>query len=263
MSEIDYEAIRDAGLRQWPSIDVAAKTLASISTLSAAPERAVDTYLALASIAGDPGALQVFEQDAMVHVRPALLGSGVPRSQLDDVLQKLREELLVGSKGAPPKLLRYGGKGPLSAWLRVCAARAGVDHVRSSARGQDRSSALFEHLVAADHDLERLMAGAELRDRVRAAFVDALGDLPPRWSTTLRYRVLEGLSSREIAPLFRVHRGTVDRWLLAAKEQVLAAVQRRLMVELDLDASQAGSAIRAVASRLEFNLSSVFRAEPS
>ncbi|MGH1348419.1 MAG: hypothetical protein ACRBN8_43100 [Nannocystales bacterium] len=258
MTSIDFEALRSLGRTRWSAVDVSEGQLRGVATVSEMPAHPEDFYLALACVLGDRDALSVFERELMSELPATLFRAGVQDAHLDDVQQQLRERLLVSTADSPARLLSYSGKGPLGAWVRVCGARAGVDHCRARRPAEDTPTRIFEQLAAFDPDLETLLVSDDLRGRVRAAFSAALASLPTRLANTLRYRVLDGLASNEIAKIHEVHRASVDRWLLTAKEHVLSGVQRRIMNELGLDRARARSAIGAVVSQLDLSLSAVF-----
>src|SRR5262245_58099234 len=82
-----------------------------------------DLYLAWACAAGVPGAHAVFEREIVAHVPLHLARFRRGPEFTDEVLQALRERLLVGD---PPRIAAYGGRGPLGAWVRVAAIRIAV-----------------------------------------------------------------------------------------------------------------------------------------
>ena len=173
----------------------------------------------------------------------------------------MRERLFVGLDGSPPRISAYAGRGPLAAWLRVCATREAVDHLRSRRKTGSSDDRLVEHLVAQDPELDRVLGQAEVRGLVESAFRDAVSELPPRLANTLRFRIVDGLSAHALSEMHQVHRATVDRWLADAKDTVLRRTRRRLMETLGLERARADSVIRQVTSRLDLSLSSLFEVD--
>ncbi len=251
------EAVKEAR-RQWPGVDVPGELFAEHVEARAQARHLTDLYLAFACARGDHAALGILDRDYLAHLDRAILGVGIQPGDVDDVRQRLRVRLLVDGANAPAKILAYTGTGPLSAWLRVCVVREAVNTLRAEKRPRDTAAAMIDCLAATDEDLERIVVKNEARDVVRKAFAEAVAELPTREANVLRYRVLDGLTSNEIARLYGVHRATTDRWLAGAKERVLRSTRARLSLALGLDRARAQSLIEMVTSRLDLSLSVVF-----
>ncbi len=250
--------MRVAGRARWPSIDVPVDALARHITEVPSSEHQADVYLALACAAGDRHALAAFEREFVPALRITLARAGVPAFDHDDVLQGLRTRLMVGTSDRPAMISSYLGDGALSSWLRVCGARVGIDYRRSRRPPGDSAEQLLGRLAAGDPDLERVLASTSVRNAVRAAFRDAISALEPRSATVLRCRVLDGVTSQELADAYDVHRATVDRWLAAAKDDVLRGTRTRLMHAFGVSRARAQSMIALVTSRLDIGISTLF-----
>lgn len=254
------DAVIAAGRARWPEMDVSDGALLGV----APPElddvsHPEDLFLAMACRVGIPAALAEVERLEFSRLGVVVRRSGVLEADVEDVLQRMRERLFVGSNEAPGRIAAYTGRGTLRAWLRVCVAREAVDHLRSRRKTGASDERLLSHLVAQDPELDRVLGQVEVRSVVAAAFREAVAELPPRLANTLRFRLVDGLTAHELATLHQVHRATVDRWLTQAKDAVLRRTRRGLMDALGLDRARADSMIRQVTSRLEFSLSSVFQ----
>jgi RNA polymerase sigma-70 factor (ECF subfamily) len=187
---------------------------------------AVDLYLAGACAKGDPTALKLLEHGYLLPVR-GVVGryNGAPHF-VDEVMQELREKLLLPPE---PRIARYGGKGPLGAWIRVAAGRVAIDFLRAAdpataGAGGARPEAL------ADADL-----GPEvqiLREVYREAFQDALktalGALSPKDRNLLRRHLVDHMTLEEIAGPYGVHPATVARRLQALREEIAETVRAKL-----------------------------------
>lgn len=116
-----------AGCSRWPTValseDDFARSIAGHVDAAEHPERlhAEDLYLAAACLEGIEEAQISFEDEMVPGMRQALRKMRSPPDRVDEVIQSLRERLLVGSKAHPPKLRDYSGRGPLGRWLQVTA----------------------------------------------------------------------------------------------------------------------------------------------
>lgn len=201
-----------------------------------------DLYLAWACAHGDTTALATFERDIVPIVERALASF----SDRHEVLQILRERMLVARPSGELGISAYDGRAPLATWLRVCATRIGLrEHVRA------------QRLESVDDDrLAELAPGvpdpglAYLRrlygDSFRTAFDAAVASLAPRERNLLRMSVIDGLGIDQLAKIFHVHRSTVARRLELARETLVAATRERMRAELAISESELDSIMRVL-----------------
>src|SRR5262245_18524534 len=78
-----------------------------------------DLFLACGVCQCDRAAITYFEDEFISQIPNYILRLRVSREVSDEVQQKLREQLIMGSDGKPPKLAEYSGKGILGGLLRV------------------------------------------------------------------------------------------------------------------------------------------------
>src|SRR5438270_7708306 len=90
-------------------------------------EHQADIELARACASGDPGAIERFDAELASCVDRAVRKIGGDRGAVDEVTQRLRERLLVGTPERAARITEYTGRGPLRAWLRVVATRELLD----------------------------------------------------------------------------------------------------------------------------------------
>ncbi|MGH1347775.1 MAG: sigma-70 family RNA polymerase sigma factor [Nannocystales bacterium] len=217
----------------------------------------VDLCLAYAALEGDPPACRHVRTQHQRLIDTAMNRAGLTAPEVSDASQGLWSKLLVADPdGTAARLDRYHGSGPLSAWLRICATREAVD-ARRRRRAYEPLSDITEQLVATSGDLEHALAVAESRERVQEALRATLIGLPVRFQNVLRHRFIDRLTSEDLAQLYGVHRATVDRWLIRARDTVLRGTRRRLELELDLRLDSALSLINAVVGRLEMSFSTL------
>lgn len=222
---------------------------------------AADLYLAAACVAALPGAAEALERHALLPLRlPARLQ--MTPAFLDEVRQVVRTRLLVSAAAEePPRIAAYGGRGPLSAWVRAVALRTALNLLRVRAvdvlgGGDDAAS----FALPAGDDLELDYLRARYRDAFKRAFSEALRALPREPQQLLRLYYVEGLLSAQIAAVLGTSRPTVSRALQAAREQVFQETRARLAAELHLSAGEFASLVGLLRSQLDLSIADCLRA---
>jgi len=217
--------------------------------------RAGDLYIASACIAGDPGALTALDARLPAIVRPALAKLGVPASDDDEIVQRVRVALLVPDERGACGLSGYTGRGELRAYLRAVAVRIALKRLE---REQPPASCDPGDLAAWLPDVsdspELVLLKQRCRDDLRAAFASALAALTARERTLLRQHHVDGLTVDRIGALHQVHRATCARWIEAARVKVLRGVRSHLRSSLELDRGELENAIALVRSELDLSL---------
>lgn len=247
----------EAGHRRWPRIAVTpaqlAAHLARHGLDATRPHaHADDIYLASACTVGDAPALAAFDAELVPVMRGAVRRLQNTDDFIDEVVQVIRERVLVAVPGGLPRIADYSGQGALRAWVRVVAMRIALNMLRDRRRdvlvGDDH---LFE-TIAAEHghggSAERYREAAT--DALRAAFAA----LSPRDRNLLRMHHLHGLTVDELAPTLGVHRATVARWIAAAREALLAETRTGLVTRLDIGASTIDSILEGIASEVDVSV---------
>jgi RNA polymerase sigma-70 factor (ECF subfamily) len=234
---------REAFLRHVDRLEI---DVARLST------HGVDLYLASTVLGGDREALRAFDTILASVVGVA---SRVDRSRsfLDDVSQELRVKLLTGND---PKLRGYSGVGPLREWLRVAALRTALNLKRS-----DRLLPTDDVPVAAVLDG---LDDAQMRNRylpeLNAALERVIRELSVRERTLLRLHFVDGLNLDRIAVIYRVHRATVARWLVAVRRRLLEELQAVLGEAHGVGATDVRSLYRRMQDDVHVTISRVLRA---
>lgn len=214
-----------------------------------------DLYLAFACAQGTAPALEEFERRleslvgaAIAHLRP-------DRIFLEEVLQRLRQKLLVSQAGAPPKLLEYGGRGSLAQWLRAVALREALNLLaQQKSRGPQEPLSTLTELAAPGPDPELALLKRRYAPEFKAALEAALQDLPVRERNFLRLFFIEGLTVEQIARMDGTHKSTVSRRMASAREQVLDGMRRQLQERLALSTSELDSLMGQLRSQLDLSL---------
>lgn len=209
--------------------------------------------LASACLAGNENALR--ELDTLLHGAPlaALRRLHLDDAMIDEVLQRLRERLLISQNG-PPRLARYSGRGSLEGWLRICAVRLASD-LKSERRLESNDSEEHLFAIAGNPSPELMVMRADMRAHAKTAFHRALCKLTSRQRSLLRLSFVEGLGIDRIAPIYGISRATIARWLAAAKREVVAGTRRELCCCLHLPENEIESLMASIKSHIDLSLS--------
>ncbi|RKH47594.1 sigma factor-like helix-turn-helix DNA-binding protein [Corallococcus sicarius] len=212
-----------------------------------------DLYLACACATGEPAALRAFEQHILRYI-PARLGAVSP-SMVEEVLQTLRERLLVGSAEAPPRIERYGGRGPLLTWVGITAARIAGELVERNGREVlvDEPPEAFARMLATgnpEHELLREDARQFLVEAVRKG----VATLSERERALLRLHYFHGFTMDRLALMYGDSRSGVARKVAQARELLLERVHAELATRLKQDTLAVQSLLGLVRSQLDISL---------
>jgi RNA polymerase sigma-70 factor (ECF subfamily) len=225
-----WRAAFDEAQRLWPSVVLpfeAFQAHAEKVTGGNLPEggQEAELFLACACGMGDRRALTILEEQYLLPARGSLQRLDARPEFIDDVMQEFRTKLLVGDN---PRIMNYGGRGPLLAWIRVAVTRTAIDLLRATKPHVDIDAADADVLRHADLTPEVQM----LREAYRDAFKDALGttlaDLSAKDRNLLRRHLVDHLTLDEIAAPYGVHPATIARRLAGLREEIAQSVRRRL-----------------------------------
>lgn len=218
-------------------------------------EDALDAlYLACACARGDRAAVKAFDAAYMPDVTRAIAKLRLPPADVADVVQSLREQLLVGKAGAGPGVAAYAGRGELGGWLRVAAVRAGLKKLRGRKPEVDVDDALLAARAAGD-DPELSYMKEVYRRAFRDAFAAALAGLGAREKNLLRQHFVDGLSVDELGKLYDTHRATAARWVARARDELLESTKKEFASRAGISARECASVLRMVRSRIDVTLS--------
>jgi RNA polymerase sigma-70 factor (ECF subfamily) len=219
-----------------------------------------DLYLACGCAEGVPAAIEALDRLLSSHVGAFLVGLRPTPDFVDDVAQAVREHLLVGVDGSPPRIAEYAGRGSLAGWLRVVTVRIAlaVRRKRTEVLAGDDPAAGSSNEQPAPADPEAEILKRRYEDEFNAAFRAALGALTVRQRDLLRRHFVERATLDQLAATLRVGRATVARWIAAAREEVLAGARRRLVEKLGLRPAELDSLMVVMRSRLDLSLSQGF-----
>jgi len=249
--------VAESTLADGPSAASFATHLAARSLEPSQVGSLADLYLAFACLSGSETARRRLAEELWrVAISPA--GGQVGDATVDDARQVVFERLVAAED---PKLASYDGRGPLGAWLRVVLAREALALAKRGPR-VDRTSADWTEALAdvATHaDSPELAAMKdELAREVRDALKHAARSLEPRDRALLRGHLALGMSVDVLAPIHGAHRATIARWIVAARDTLVARFQEELRARTGLQRAEIASLEALVASRLDISLASVF-----
>lgn len=219
--------------------------------LDATDQSAGELALVFACARGDQTALRALNTEYFARL-PALLPAR-HRRDAAEVVQRLRDRLLVPDEAGRVRIAEFTGKGALANWLRIAGARVALNLERSKKRevALDEDRALADRAVG---DLEMEHLKRRYRAEFREAFNAALGALEPRGRNLLRQHYLDGLTMEAIAGIYQVHRITVVRWLGQAREALAKETRRELSARLRVDGGELESILRLIESQIDLSL---------
>jgi len=246
----------EEGKAAWPGISLALPELARrVRDLGVAPEdleaRAAELVLAFACAAGDPAAIGWFDARFLSAIGAYVNRFNLPDHLVDEVRQRVRMKQLLGDA---PGISHYRGRGPLGAWVRVTAVRVALDVMAESG----------EPTASLDLDLSELWSslneGPEVetlkrayRERLMSGLEESLALLEPRDRTLLRLHVVDNLGIDAIARIYRVHRATAARWLIAIRRRVFELLRDKLALRFGMSTTELRSVVRLLQSEIHLS----------
>jgi RNA polymerase sigma-70 factor (ECF subfamily) len=263
------QAMLAEGRAAWPDVsveaDVFAQHVARVLDVDAVPAtleelRASDLFLACACAAHHVRALELLERRYLDNLPARLTRFGDRRGFVADVMQELRERLLVGEGSRGPRIAAYSGNGRIEVWLRVTAVRLAVDQQRKGWR-DDSGDEPAEDALLGSPDPELDFIKAQYRSDFAQAFREAVGSLPPDERALLRLYLLEGKTVDVLGKLLGVSRATAARRVVGCRRKLLDETRSRLRVRLGISDSEADSLIRLLRTHLGSGLRQLFSAD--
>jgi RNA polymerase sigma-70 factor (ECF subfamily) len=243
----------------WPQLHaVADQDLAAhLTDHGASGVRSADLLLALGCARGLSPALEAFEATVLRSERLTRSLSRVDSSPgfADEVRQMVREQLLIGKAGQPPRIAEYAGRGPLLKWTQVVALRFAL-----ALRPTRIEQELDENLAAEGRDPELHLLQERYGKPFAEALASALETLSDEQCNLLRLQIVDGLQTARIAALFGVDRSTIKRRLAACRESLLSETQRLLRERYQLSPETFQSLARLVRSQLHVSVARLLRA---
>jgi RNA polymerase sigma-70 factor (ECF subfamily) len=215
-----------------------------------------DLELANACTRGDATALEHLQATIrrLGHECGAKLN--LSSTEREEAVQRLLTRLLTGEA---PALASYDGRGPLTAWLRVCITREALMLRRSETRHESEEldlGAAIEPLF----DPELQLLAAEGRTAVKAAFQAAFDGLRPRDKMLLAYQLVDQLPVREIGRILGIDGSNVSRRLAKIRTDLLAETRRSLSTVRGLGETSIDDVLSMLDSQLDLSVSRLLHA---
>lgn len=209
-----------------------------------------DLELATACAAGDASAL--VELDALLaKLAGPLRKVGLTASEIDEVVQQVRTELLVASDGEPARIAGYAGRGPLVAWLRSVGVRKGL----ALAKARRPHDEVGERDAGLDGDPELAYMKKTYGEAFQSAFASALAATSAEERLLLKQRFRHHMGVEELGRHYGVNAGTITRRVQAARAALAEATRARMMSALGVGETEVASILRLIESQLEITLS--------
>lgn len=256
------DALREAK-EAWPTLDISSTRfltqLARAATAEAPlPERfyPVDVYLACACAEGLEGAIECFDKVHLDGLQRAV--AKVAPSHKDDVVQALRERLLLPRADKPPMIADFAGRGSMKSWLRLAATHAGLKAASAAKKEMPTDDELIQRIPERENDPELDYVKRAYRPHFNQAFREAIKALPARQRRLLAQHFIDGVEVNRIAALHGVHRTTASRWLSEARAGLLEGLRKNLSVALKIAPAECDSLLRMVNSQLDVSIRSCF-----
>jgi RNA polymerase sigma-70 factor (ECF subfamily) len=216
-----------------------------------------DLFLSRAAALGDARAIAAIEAGPLAGAPEWLARYKLSDAEHDEVVQRVRERLFVGTPTRPPRIVDYAGRGPLGAWVRVLLVREAASE-RRRAREHDPIDEEAQRALV-DQSPEQLLA----RARYQGAFDDALrgafAALSAEERALFRFQFGKGLTLDQIAKVLGLSRATVARRIADARGRLWRALTDALRSRLQLSQPEVDALLVEWRSKLEVSLSGLLK----
>jgi RNA polymerase sigma-70 factor (ECF subfamily) len=182
------------------------------------PDELASVYLCAACTLRNEAACEILDKLHLRRLRSALLRQVGNQDGVDDLLQQIRERLLVGPT---PRIATYRGDGPLQAWLMRIAERLAIDALRR--KETRRFLSLDADRVFIEPSSEMLTPDGRRTaplSLIEHAFCEAISRLPVRDRQLLYLYYVQRLSVEQLGACYGVYRSTIYRRLRRVERRV-------------------------------------------
>ena len=265
------ESLVARGRAAWPGIDLAPRRfVTSVGARLAGQPPALeqtlaslhgeDLWLVCAALERHPVAVRALVDLLGTVVREVLATMSAAGDLRAEVLQETSARLWMGGTSSSPALATYSGRGSLRAWLSMIVLREGLRRRRPGPVALSLEEEVLARLGRDSRGPEDVFARDNYRGHLRQAVRTALAELGPQERNLLRYQVIDGLTSQEIARICGVNRATVWRWMTRLEARLGERVRGVVGVALGTsDAREIDSVIRSAQSQMSISLSDLLR----
>lgn len=221
-----------------------------VQRLDALPQETL--LLAHCCAMGSSDAILEFEKRYFGLIAPALRRLGL-LAFLDEVEQRVRDELFVPKNGAPPRVAALAGNGDLGALVKVIATRMALNLKRRDTRFDGDGDEQIAGAIAHEECPGDAAIKAQQQAIFKSAFQTALSKLDDRSRSVLRMHLLHRMNISQIAELYDVHRATTARWLGQIRDDLGQETRKVLRKQLELDAAELDSLMKVAQSKIEIS----------
>ncbi len=214
---------------------------------------AKDVLLAAGIARGDTGAIRWLQQQiqgALAQMRK------IPQHLFADIESNVLELIAVGSASRSAQIHKYAARGALAGWVQVVVARTAREVATRAGQWSDLEvdEAILSELAMSEPSPEV----AALRNRFSGflgpALASATARLSARERTLLKLHYIQGVGLEDIGRAYQVHRATVSRWLLSARQSFADFTRDELSSRANVQRSEVDSLVRALHSQLDISL---------
>jgi len=213
-----------------------------------------DLYLACAAGHGDMSAIELLIATLVKPCVAATCRNAESPAFADEMIQVLRQKLLVAAENEQPKILSFSGRAPLAAWIAVVVQRTVSTLRRSEGTREhfEKRAAIEAEIVERDPELGYIKA--HYSDVFAHAFERALARLSDRERSLLRLHNLHGVTLQQLATVYGVNDATISRWLKQARAALVEETGRHMREAAGVSASEFASLARALTSQVDVSL---------
>lgn len=221
---------------------------------------AEDVHLVLGTLGGQPRALTTFDARLVAVAPRALRGIRLVTMSSDELMQHVREKLLVGSDR---KLSSYSGRGALDGWLRVVMARAAISMCRVHTKTETAAEDADAMLQVASTDSAAIEALRQAHAPIfREAITEAIESLDADDRALLRLHYVDGLTIDDLAFIYHVHRATTARRVARLRSAILDKTRTFVQARLGLQENEFHSVMGAILSRIDVTIARLIGGAP-
>lgn len=187
------------------------------------------------------------------YVKPACRVAAGSPERVHELVTNITSRLLFATDTAPARIHSYSGRGPLGAWLRVVAKRGAIDIRRGESRRPTAAEEFAQRaLKVVDPELDFFKF--RYARQFNEALEEVLSSLDAEDANLLYLTSVEEVSSDAIAQMRHVSRRTIQRRLLAIREEVLNALREQMRERLGASEDEIESLLGLVQSQLGVTL---------
>ena len=261
LSQRQLQSAFEDGLATWPGVSLSFDTFAAcVGKLGVTEDdlaaRGPDLLLVIACGAGDAAAIRQFDAAFLSGVDGRVARFEFSADKLDELRQRLRTKLLVGTSAG---IRNYRGRAPLGAWLHVTAIRLAIDIAGTPAA--DPGIDLLD-LASPDQTPEVEATRNLYKEQFKTALEESFRALAPREKTILRLHIVDGLNIDGIGAIYGVHRATAARWLVTIRARILAWLKTEFAVRWNASSSELRSLAWLLRDHIQITAKRVLGSEP-